>query len=151
MPTLIRTDSKNEDFRHLVTLLDASLAETDGDEHAFYHQFNGIDNIKYVLVAYLDNVAVGCGAIKEYEADTVEVKRMYVLPNYRGQGVASQILGALENWAVELGYDYCVLETGKRQPDAIALYQKNNYEIIVNYGQYTEVENSVCMKKRVKK
>ena len=148
--TLIKTDSDNQDFKKLVELLDASLAETDGDEHDFYHQFNGIVNIRYVLVAYLDGVAVGCGAIKKYDDNTMEVKRMYVKTENRGQGIASQILNELENWTAELGFKYCILETGKRQCEAISLYQKLNYEIITNYGQYENVENSVCMKKRVK-
>ena len=91
MLTLIKTDSDNEDFKKLVELLDASLAETDGDEHDFYHQFNGIVHIRYVLVAYLDGVAVGCGAIKKYDDNTMEVKRMYVKTENRGQGIASQI------------------------------------------------------------
>ena len=150
MLTLTKTDSDNEDFKKLVELLDASLAETDGDEHDFYHQFNGIVNIRYVLVAYLDGVAVGCGAIKKYDDNTMEVKRMYVRTENRGQGIASQILNELENWTTSLGFEYCILETGKRQYEAISLYQKLNYEIITNYGQYENVENSVCMKKRVK-
>ena len=148
--TLIKTDSDNQDFKKLVELLDASLAETDGDEHDFYHQFNGIVNIRYVLVAYLDGMAVGCGAIKKYDDNTMEVKRMYVKAENRGQGIASQILNELENWTAALGFEYCILETGKRQYEAISLYQKLNYEIITNYGQYENVENSVCMKKRVK-
>ena len=150
MLTLIKTDSDNQDFKKLVELLDASLAETDGDEHDFYHQFNGIVNIRYVLVAYLDGVAVGCGAIKKYDDNTMEVKRMYVRTENRGQGIASQILNELENWTAALGFECCILETGKRQYEAISLYQKLNYEIIINYGQYENVENSVCMKKRVK-
>jgi putative acetyltransferase len=149
MIEIIKTDGINEDFRALVVYLDQTLAETDGDEHDFYHQFNGIDNIRYVLVAYIGGAAVGCGAIKKYNDDAVEVKRMYVQPMYRGRGIASQILNKLENWAATLGFKYCILETGKRQHDAIALYQKCNYEVMPNYGQYENVENSVCMKKKV--
>jgi len=72
---------------------------------------------------------------------------MYTLPDSRGKGVASLILAELERWAAELSYGKCVLETGKRQPEAIGLYKKRGYQLIPNYGQYTGVENSVCFEK----
>ena len=77
----------------------------------------------------------------------MEVKRMYTLPEFRGQGYAAKILLELENWAKELGYKSCVLETGKRQPEAIQLYKKNGYRIIPNYGQYKGIKNSICFEK----
>lgn len=150
MITLIRTNSDNPDFIALVRLLDADLAERDGQEHAFYDQFNKITNIKHAIVAYKDELPIGCGAIKEQEPNVMEVKRMYVVPAHRGDGVASKILLALEQWASELSYAKCVLETGKRQPEAIALYTKNNYQPIANYGQYIGIENSLCFEKVIK-
>ena len=150
MINLIRTDSDNQDFIGLVKYLDADLAERDGSEHAFYDQFNKITRIRYVVVAYEDGKPVSCGAIKEYDPVTVEVKRMYTLPESRGKGIASQVLAALEIWAAELSYEKCVLETGKRQPEAIALYQKNGYRLTSNFGQYAGIENSVCFEKRIK-
>lgn len=147
MAHLIRTDSENQDFRYLVQFLDRELAERDGDDHAFYHQFNKIDMIKHVVVAYLDHTPAGCGAIKEYESGIAEVKRMFVLPKQRGQGIASQVLQELELWAAALNYHTLILETGLAQPEAIALYSKSGYQTIPNYGQYAGVENSVCMKK----
>ncbi|MBU3027090.1 MULTISPECIES: GNAT family N-acetyltransferase [Zobellia] len=142
-----RTTHKNEHFTSLVAQLDAYLSHTDGDEHDFYHQYNGIEHLNQVVIAYSDNAAVGCGAIKEFDTDSVEVKRMYVSPKTRGQGVATLLLKELEKWATELGYKSCILETGKRQPEAISLYTKNNYKTIPNYGQYEGMENSVCFKK----
>lgn len=149
MPTLIRTNSENPDFISLVKLLDADLAQRDGKEHSFYAQFNSITRLNHVVVAYENNRAVGCGAIKEHAPDAMEVKRMYVLPECRKSGLATQILMELEQWASELGYTKCVLETGKRQPEAIALYNRNGYTIIPNYGQYKGVENSVCFEKSI--
>lgn len=149
MIRLIRTDFKNRDFVRLVSKLDADLGERDGEDHAFYHQFNGIDSLQHTVVAYLDDTAVGCGAIKAYDTDIMEVKRMYVPPLHRGKGIASKVLQELEKWTAELGNATCVLETGKRQPEAIALYKKNGYKIIPNYGPYMSVENSVCFKKNV--
>lgn len=144
---LLRTDSDNADFRALVKLLDADLAIRDGAEHLFYAQYNKIDRIREAVVAYQNGEAVGCGAFKEYAPNTAEIKRMYVPPEKRGRGVAGRVLAELEAWAKELNFTECVLETGKKQPEAIRLYRKSGYETIPNYGQYAGVENSVCMRK----
>jgi GNAT superfamily N-acetyltransferase len=144
---LNKTNSSNLDFISLVKDLDIELSIRDGDEHSFFAQFNKIDQIKHVIIAYENNIAVGCGAIKEYADDTMEIKRMFVKPEFRGQGIASIILSDLEIWAKELNFTKCILETGQKQPEAIALYKKNNYEIIPNYGQYIGVSNSVCFLK----
>ncbi|MBL8102956.1 MAG: GNAT family N-acetyltransferase [Anaerolineales bacterium] len=149
MIKLIRTDSGNQDFIDLVQHLDADLATRDGKDHSFYAQFNKIDKIRNVVVAYENNIPVGCGAIKEYAPNTMEVKRMYTSPENRGKGIASKILAELEIWAAEMSYEKCILETGKKQPEAIALYTKNGYKTIPNYGQYAEIENSVCFEKNL--
>ena len=146
---LIRTTSENPDYQKLVVLLDATLKILDGDDHEFYAQFNKSDAIKNVVVFYENNHPLGCGAFKFYENKTVEIKRMYVLPEQRGKGIAGQILNELEKWAKELNYKSCVLETGIMQVDAIGLYQKAGYQVIPNYGQYEGVENSVCMQKEI--
>jgi putative acetyltransferase len=144
---LIRTDSENVDFRTLVHELDKDLKIRDGEDHAFFAQFNKIDLIKHVVVAYVDEIAVGCGAIKEYAEGVMEVKRMYVLPPYRGKGIATKVLKELEKWGREMNYPRLILETGIKQPEAIHLYQKNEYVQIPNYGQYEKVESSVCFEK----
>src|SRR5690349_5894182 len=116
MIRLIRTNSGNQDFIELVKHLDIYLTEKDGRDHSFYDQFNKIDKIKYAVMAYENDKPVGCGAIKEYDPDTMEIKRMYILPESRGKGIATKILTELEVWANELHYKKCILETGKRQP-----------------------------------
>jgi GNAT superfamily N-acetyltransferase len=147
MVTTKRTDSGDKDFRELVRQLDIDLAIRDGADHSFFAQFNKIDMIKHVVVAYDATEPVGCGAVKPFSEDTMEVKRMYVPPNRRGRGIASIVLKELETWCLDMGYMKCVLETGKKQPEAIELYKKNNYRIILNFGQYKNVENSVCFEK----
>lgn len=147
MLNLERTNSSHPDFIALIRDLDAYLSITDGDDHAFYDQFNKVDKINHVVVAYENEIPIGCGAIKEFSADSMEVKRMYTSPNGRKKGIATTIIKELEGWAKELGYTKCVLETGKRQHDAIALYQKVGYQIIPNYGQYIGIANSICFEK----
>lgn len=150
MITTVRTNSENKDFIHLVKYLDAELAQLDGDEHAFYAQLNKTHNLNHVILAYENDKPIACGALREYSPTTMEVKRMYTLPENRGKGIATKILTELENWASELKYQKCILETGKRQPDAIWLYQKNGYKIIPSYGKYLVMENSVCFEKEIR-
>ena len=147
MIKILRTDSSNTDFINLVKLLDKELQIRDGEDHTFYAQYNKIDKLKNVVVAFYNDVAVGCGAIKEYDISTIEVKRMFVKDEYRSKGIATKVLIELELWTGELGYNRCILETGLKQPEAIHLYKKNHYKVIPNYGQYAGVVNSVCMEK----
>jgi len=146
---LVRTTSDNRDFRLLVEDLDADLALRDGAEHAFYHQYNGIAHLNRAVVAYLDGVAVGCGALKEFGEDALEIKRMFTRPEYRGRGVAGLVLRALELWAAGDGFGRCVLETGRRQPEAIALYERHGFNRIPNFGPYAGVANSLCFEKHL--
>ena len=150
MIRIVRTDCYDQDFLDLVRALDSELAIIDGEEHSFYSQFNKIDNIKYTVIAYQDDEPIGCGAIKDYGGEAMEIKRMYVSPGNRNKGIASRILSELESWAGELNYAKCILETGIRQPDAIRLYEKNGYQQIPNWGQYIGVENSVCFEKMIR-
>lgn len=147
MLNIVRTDSDHADFRHLVTLLDHDLQQRYGAEQAFFDQFNKLDQIRHVVVVYEGDEPIGCGAIKAYTPAIAEVKRMFVKPTFRGRGIALHVLAALEQWAHELGYSSCILETGNKQPEAIRLYEKAGYTVIPNYGQYIGVENSVCMQK----
>jgi GNAT superfamily N-acetyltransferase len=141
--------SNDADFKELVALLDKDLRRRDGKDHSFYAQFNGIENLRNVIVCYVDGKPIGCGAFKAYGQRKVEIKRMFVRSAYRGQGIGIAILNELERWAAALHFSECILETGKKQPEAIRLYQKAGYSLIQNYGQYENVENSVCMAKSV--
>ena len=147
MITFVKTDAKHQDFQNLVKLLDADLLIRDGEIHHFYAQFNKVDFIKNVILAYADAEAIGCGAIKKYDEQTMEIKRMFVKESHRNQGIAAKLLTHLEDWAKEIGFQKCILETGNNQPEAIRLYQKCNYQIIPNYGQYEGVETSFCFEK----
>lgn len=145
-----RTNSLNPDFKALVVLLDNELKITDGEKFPFFSQFNTLTDIQHVLVAYDENqTAVGCGALKAYDSETVEVKRMYVLPTYRRKKVAMQILQMLEHWAKEMQYKRCILETGILQTAAIRLYEQSNFVRTENYGQYEGVAESVCFEKKL--
>ncbi|TBN06406.1 GNAT family N-acetyltransferase [Hyunsoonleella flava] len=149
MLKLVRTNSKHSGFVNLVTQLNNYLKTVDGEEHEFYMQYNGIDVLKQVVVAYLENTPVACGAFKPFDDRKVEIKRMYTVPNYRGEQLATKVLTELETWAKELKFESCILETGKRQVEAVGFYKKNNYQIIENFGPYIGVDNSICFEKEL--
>ena len=145
---IVRTDSSHPHFITLVKQLDRDLAKRNGELHSFYAQYNGIEQIKHAIIFYhFDGTPVGCGAIKAFNREAVEVKRMYVLTAYRGKGIATRILKALEHWAKEIGFHRVVLETGTMNPEAMALYRKHGYQSIPNYGQYIGIETSRCFEK----
>lgn len=148
--TILRTDSNSLDFKTLVRSLDANLAEHNGDDDAFFAQFNKIDRIKHCIVVYIAEVPAACGAFKELSEDTVEIKRMFTNPEFRKRGLGSAIVKELENWAKDLGYQKAVLETSKELTNAISVYEKNGFQRIPNYGQYIGVDSSVCFEKELK-
>jgi GNAT superfamily N-acetyltransferase len=86
------------------------------------------------LVGYLDGAAVCCGGIKRLDAATCEIKRMYVVPEARGRGVAGALLAALEHRARSLGYTVARLDTGPRQPVSRGLYERRGYQPIGNFN-----------------
>lgn len=149
MIEIVRTNAHHPDFIELVKDLDADLATRDGAAHAFYAAYNMIDEIKYVVLAYENQRPTGCGALRQYGSKTMEIKRMYVVPQKRRTGIASRILLELEHWAAELSCIKCILETGKMQPEALQLYRRKGYVLIPNYGQYAGVENSLCFEKEI--
>lgn len=149
MPELqiIRTDAHHPIFKALIPMLDSELAVYDGDDHAFYDQYNQLDHINHVIVLVDGTTGVACGAFKPFDALTAEVKRMYVAQSHRGKGYSKRVLSALETWAAELGHKRCILETGKIQIQAVSLYKSAGYEVMTNYGPYEGVEKSVCFQK----
>ncbi len=149
MLSLQRSTSENTDFKNLVVQLDAHLKILDGDDHEFYAQLNTFESTVDAVICYNNQEAVGCGAFKIYNETTIEIKRMYVLPEYRGKGIASKIVNELEVWATQLQFSKAILETGHKQLDAIALYEKLGYHRMPNYGQYEGVSTSICMDKNL--
>ena len=145
-----RTTSENKDFGELITLLDGDLNNRYGTEQTVYDQYNIIEAIDTVVVAYLNNIPAGCGCFKIYDSDTIEIKRMFVKTEMRGKGISKLILKELENWGIEKGYSQAILETRIKQTEAIGLYEKSGYQKIENFGPYVGMPYSICMKKLLK-
>ncbi len=147
MVRLKRTTSRDKDFQSLVLELDSDLEARYYSMKYQYNAFTQLGNIKTVVVAYVQDIAVGCGCFRELDFETVEVKRMFVNPYFRGFGVASDIIDELLCWARQLYYKKALLETGRKQPESIRLYSKHGFRIIDNFGPYIGMEESVCMEK----
>jgi GNAT superfamily N-acetyltransferase len=147
--TIIKTTSENIDFVTLVAALDKSLWERYPELKSNYWGNNILEINPNVIVIHLDGKAVACGCFKKYDKEAIEIKRMFVLPEGRGKGLAIRILQELELWAAELGYSFSVLETLSKQQEAIGLYQKVGYAIVDNYEPYIGLKDSICMKKKI--
>ncbi len=147
MINIVLTNSLNEDFKSLISQLDDELNKRYGELQKEYDKHNIIEFNENVVIGYYENIPVACGCIKEYDAETVEIKRMFVNKDYRGRGISKAILNKLENIAFEKGYTKTILETGVKQLEAIGLYSKQGYKKIENYGQYAGMESSICMLK----
>lgn len=144
-----KTTSENQDFITLISALDKSLWERYPELNSDYWGNNILELNPNVMVIYLENKAVACGCFKKYDKNSIEIKRMFVLPEARRMGLAQTILQELERWAQDLGYSTSILETLYKQKEAIALYQKSGYFIIDNYKPYVGLENSICMQKQI--
>ena len=144
-----RTNSNDKDFPGLIRELDKDLRSRYGAEQKHFDQFNKIENLETVVIAYKENEPVGCGCFKKFDTYSVEVKRMFVAPGQQRKGVGASILNELEKWAAEIGYGSMVLETGTRQPEAIQLYKKSGYQVISNFSPYIGNVLSICMKKEL--
>lgn len=146
----LRTTSENPDFRAMVNALDEDLNVRNGEIQRQYDRYNKIDKIRHAIVIYLEDQPVGCGCFKRFDDQTVEMKRMFVLPGLRGKQLAARMLKELEKWAVEEGNTTGVLETGRRQVEAQRLYSVAGYSRTENYGQYVGMEDSICYRKELK-
>lgn len=146
MVRIVRTNSQNPEFKKLVQLLNLDLAKRDGETHPL-SEFNDISNLNNVVIALIKDKAIGCGAISEYDSNSMEIKRMYVSVEARGQRIGEKILSELENWSKELGKSKCLLFMGSKQPEAGKLYQRNKYILIEKYGKLKNISDSICLAK----
>lgn len=148
MVEVIRTNSENKAFKNLTALLNLDLARRDGPAHPLA-QFNAISKLKHVVLALKDGKPIGCGAIAMHSKNEMEIKRMYVSPEVRGQRIGDKILSELEKWSQALGKDTCVLFMGAKQPEANKLYERNGYLSIPKYGKLKEIPESLCFAKKL--
>lgn len=148
----VRTDGKNEDFIENCRLLDMDLDRRVGKQikREKYAKFNQLDEIREAIVVYDDGKPVGGGAIRRYDDETVELKRVFVHNEYQGQGIGSRLVSLLIEWAAQLGYRRMILETGELLAESCAVYRKLGFAVIPNYGPYADMPESLCMAKEIR-
>lgn len=140
-------DAENADFLALVQQLDEYYFEVVGEVHRRYAKYNDPHLLDAHMVAYQDGKAAGCGAWKKKDDQTAEIKRIFVSKDFRRQGVASALIGALEQDAAAHGYTRAILETARTTDDSAALYHKLGYQEIAYYGSPAGAENCRCFEK----
>lgn len=144
---ILQTDSKSLDFIELARMLDEDLVDRYGELQKQYDQYNKVAYIQTVIIIYMDKNPVACGAFKEYDANTAEIKRIFVKKEHRNQGLAKLLMNTLEDLVKSTGYTCALLETGIKQYEAIRFYKNIGYTVIQNYGPYIGDINSICMEK----
>lgn len=145
------TDGTDEDFAKLCSYLDQDLDRIvlGNENRKQYEQYNRLENIKDVIVIYKEQKAIGSGAFKLYDDETVEIKRIYIEQAHRSLGLGKELLFRLEARARIQGFRFAILETGQQCKEAIGLYQKMGYKVIPNYAQYKDMKESICMQKKL--
>lgn len=146
---VVKTTSENPDFIFLIETFDAYLWDRYPELKKDYWGNNLIEFNANVLIVYLDEKPVACGCFKKYNEKSVELKRMFVLPEARGLGLAQLVIKELELEAKNQGFEVLILETLYKQIEAINLYQKTGFKIVENYEPYVGLLNSVCMSKSI--
>lgn len=149
--SLIRTDGNHPGFLELIQYLDKELRSYESDHDEIYITQNVVPENVYVTQIMQGDQAVGCACLRDYKDGDIELKRMYVLPGHRGKGLSLRILEDLEQWARDLGRNRIILETGSILDKAVSLYKSAGYERIDNYGQYKDIDESICFAKKVGK
>lgn len=148
---LRRTTGGDPDFLALIEALDRDLWERYPDVMQNYTAGNVVDRSVRAVVLYESGIPVGCGCLRPFnDGNDVELKRMFVEREYRGAGRSKAIVGELEAWARELGFDGVRLETGRRQPEAIGLYESTGFSRIESYGDYVGDPESLCYRKSLR-
>lgn len=147
----IRTDGKNKDFIENCRFLDMDLERRVGKviKRDKYRKYNQLDEIKEAIVVYEDGKVIGGGALRRYDDENIELKRVFVHPECQGRGIGSKLVSLLVDWAIELGYERIILETGELLVQSCAVYKKLGFEIIPNYGPYVDMPESLCMAKEL--
>ena len=143
------TNGQDGDFIQLCHALDRFLNELVGGEEnrAQYIPYNALDDIHDVLVAYENDIPIGCASFKRYDDGSAEVKRVFVQEEYRCKGIGQMLMESLEQLAKDKGYSCLILESGEPLAAAMRLYRSLGYKVIPNYGQYVNMSDSVCMEK----
>ena len=141
------TDGGDESFRQFYIETENYYSQIVGGvkKRAGFVPYNLSDTISDVLIAYIDGKPVGCAGLKKYSDTDVEIKRVWVEPESRGQKIASRMLNLIEEKARQMNYKRAILQTRPIMMDAVKLYENRGYSLIDNYPPYDKLEGAICM------
>ncbi len=148
-----RITSTNELFMELIQEMDRAMDqkfhEKDDTTRENYETWDTNENIETAVLISDGEKAAACGRLHEFDPDTVEIRQIFVTGEYRRKGLADIILGELELWAMEMGYERVIAAISSGKPEAQELFYKHDYTKIPNYGQYTDMSQSICLEKNL--
>ena len=147
----IWTDGNNEDFQKFYLKTEEFYSSIVGGlkNRAAFVPYNISESITDVLIASVDGVAVGCAGLKAYSDSDVEIKRVWVDPEFRGNHISTVMMDELEKKAAELGFKRAILQTRPQMEEAVHLYTKRGYVLIDNYPPYDKLEGAICFAKEL--
>jgi GNAT superfamily N-acetyltransferase len=145
--TIKAEDPAGEEVGELLHAMCAELKLRHGNDASPFSPEEALPPHGAFVVARANGIAAGCGALRRLEETVGEIKRMFVSPAYRGRGIARRLLAELERLAALRGYSAVRLETGDRQPEAIALYESAGFRRILPIGGCAEKPVSICYEK----
>ena len=146
------TDGRNEDFRKFYLKTEEFYSSIVGGlkNRTAFVPYNISESITDVLIAYVSGAAVGCAGLKAYSDSDVEIKRVWVDPEYRGNHISSEMMDALEKKASELGFRRAILQTRPQMEAAVHLYTKRGYVLTDNYPPYDKLDGAICFAKELR-
>jgi putative acetyltransferase len=147
--TIKRTEANDPDFPYLVAQLTFEIRDLYGDQQVVYDKYNQISHLDTVVVGYVNDEPAGCGCFQKANNEAAEIKRVYVKPSERKQGIATAILNELEVWAKEKSYTEVITETANKLDESISFLKNRGYHSIPPYGPYVGMETSVCFGKKL--
>ena len=145
------TDGNDKDFQKFYLKTEEFYSSIVGgrkNREAFI-PYNISESISHVLIASVSGVAVGCAGLKAYSDSDVEIKRVWVDPEYRGNHISTAMMDALEKKAIELGFKRAILQTRPQMEEAVHLYTKRGYVLTDNYPPYDKLEGAICFAKEL--
>lgn len=143
------TDGSNEDFHRFYLKTEEYYSSIVGGvkNREGFVPYNISASITRVLIAYVDGAAAGCAGLKTYSENEIEIKRLWVDPEYRGNHIAGELMDRIEKRAKYFGYEKAILQTRPQMKEAVNLYKNRGYVLIDNYPPYDKLEGAICFAK----
>ena len=145
------TNGNDEIFKRFYLITEEYYSSVVGgvENRKSFIPYNLSLNIEIVLLVFCNNIPVACSGLKKYSNHDVEIKRVWVEPEYRGNHIATKMMNILENKAKQSGFSRIILQTREIMSNAVKLYTGLGYNQIENYPPYDKLEGAICFAKKI--